>query len=87
MLESPRLDVRMDFIVSLSQIQQNKDFVMEIMDRFSNIAYFILVHKMINASHSVDLYFREVVRLYRMSGTIKKGVSGEIERETKKEES
>ena len=43
---------------------------MVIVDRFSEMAHFILCYKTDDASYIVDLYFREIIRLHVVPKTI-----------------
>ena len=52
--------------MGLPRIQRSKDSIMVVVDRFSKIAHFVSYNKTVDASHMVDLYFREIVRLHRI---------------------
>lgn len=43
---------------------------MVVIDRFSNITYFMSCNKTLDASHTGDLYFREIVKLPDIPKTI-----------------
>jgi len=52
----------MDFVLGVPHTQHDKDSIMVLVDRFSRMVYFIPCHKSNDASHEVDLYFKEAVR-------------------------
>jgi len=54
----------MDFIMGLPRMQRHKDFIMVVVDWFSKMAHFMACHTTNDASPFVNLYFKEIVRLY-----------------------
>jgi len=60
----------MDFIVALLRAQRGKDAIIVVVDRFSKMAHFVLCHKTNGASYIVELYFKEIIRLYEVPKTI-----------------
>jgi len=60
----------MDFILSLSRTQRNKDSIFVIVDRFSKMAHFSPYNKTNNGTYIAGLYFKVVIRLHGIPRSI-----------------
>lgn len=62
--------IYMDFMVGLPTSKRSKDSIYVVVDCLSKMAHFIPYHKIDNASHIVDLFFKEIVTLPGMPNNI-----------------
>ena len=70
MPEQPWTNISMEFVLGLLKSQNGMDNIFVVVDKFSKMTHFITCSKTNDATHIVDLFFKELVRLHGFPRTI-----------------
>jgi hypothetical protein len=60
----------MDFITKLPRVAKQHDFIMAVVNKLTQAAYFIPMKSTHKATNIVDIYMREITRLHGVPKTI-----------------
>ncbi|RDX86733.1 hypothetical protein CR513_31893, partial [Mucuna pruriens] len=67
---SPWVDISMDLLLGLPKSKRDRDSIFMVVDRFFKMTHFIPCHKLDDACHVANLFFKEVVRLHGLLETM-----------------
>ena len=68
--KEPRVDISMDFILSLSRSRKERDSIFIIVDKFSKTIHFIYCRKTKDVTNLANIFFKKVVQLHSVLRSI-----------------